>query len=314
MSTSEAIEASEQALRLLGESRTRIFRPPMFEVIKDEGRVGVNAAFLEPLGLLVMRNWTSYFHNAERYGLPSVQGIMLIFDVLSGVPLCVMEGTWLAGMVIGSRTAVGAKYLARKDSKVVGIVGAGTQGRGHLRALCEIFDFREIRVTDKSSKALEGYAQEMSSSLKKPIRAVDSVEECVRGADIVVTVTTANEPLIKTNWVEPGMFLAKVGGGQEIEPEILTTVDKFVVNDWPTIKASGKEVRKLLEIGAIRDQDVYAELPQIVVQKVPGRENDQEKILLIPSNAAADYAACAIKAYHNALSSNMGQRLTWVKG
>ena len=245
-------------------------------------------------------------------GLPASTSIGLIYDVKTLIPIAILDANWLTGMKVGASSAVAAKYLAKKHSSIVGIIGAGLQGRTHLEGLNEVFKLTEVRIADIIKDSRERYAKEMGEKFNLNVIPVDSAEEAVRGADIVVTVTTADEPLIKRGWVEPGMTILKLGSYQEIDLEIIATVDKVVVDNWTFVSHRSKEIIELLDTGKIRREDIYSEITEIVAGKKVGRENDDEKILLIALGMGGDYVALFSDLYKTAKELGVGQKLTFL--
>jgi ornithine cyclodeaminase/alanine dehydrogenase-like protein (mu-crystallin family) len=149
----------------------------------------------------------------------------------------------------------------------------------------------------------------MSKKLDVNIVPVDSVKKAVKGADIVETVTTADAPLVKSEWIEPGMFLIKIGSYQELDPKVITTVDKFVVDKWEYVSHRCKELIELINAGVLTRDNLYAETPEIVAGKKKGRESDEEKILAICLGLGGDYAALFSYIYKEAIKRGIGQKL-----
>jgi ornithine cyclodeaminase/alanine dehydrogenase-like protein (mu-crystallin family) len=149
----------------------------------------------------------------------------------------------------------------------------------------------------------------MSKKLNINIIPVANVEEAVNCADIIVTVTTADEPIIKKDWIKPGMTILKLGSYQEIDPSIITSVDKFVVDKWEFVSHRSKEVIELLEKRVITKDSSYAEIPEIVAGKKMGRENVNETILFIALGLGGDYVSLFSYIFKSSLEQGVGQRL-----
>jgi ornithine cyclodeaminase len=186
-------------------------------------------------------------------------------------------------MRTGALTALGAKYLARKDSKILGHIGARGTSYWNIRLLNHFFDFEEIRVHSKRPESRQALAARLSADLGKPVAAVEDWERCVRGADIVVEATrlSAPEPLLKTEWISKGALVIPYGTMSAVELSLTDVMDKVVVDDWG-------QCRKGLPFGALREhvdrekitaENLHAELGQIVAKLKPGRERDSETIL-----------------------------------
>lgn len=255
------------------------------------------------------------FENPQKYGLRSGYGLAVLFDPKTGVPLAVMSAvTYLRIVKTASASAVAAKYLAKKGSSRIAIIGGGEVGKGHFLAMKEIFNLEEVRIFDISTGAREGFVSEMSKYGIK-ILPVNSIQEAVKGADIVITATTADAPLIKKDWLEEGMLLLKIGTNQEMEPDVILVADKVITDWWDyTIKIRSKEIKMLLEQGLISEDELrgkkfHTELPEIAVGSKRGRENDTEKIVSIQLGLCADYATIAAYIYERALEVGLGQKV-----
>jgi alanine dehydrogenase len=223
------------------------------------------------------------FVNNHELGLPSEIGMLTLFDPATGVPIAILNATSLTDMRTGAMTALGAKYLARKSSKILGHVGARGTSYWNIRLLNHFFDFEEIRVHSKRPESRLALAAKLTKDLGKPVTAVDDWEECVRGADIVVEATRLPEPhpWLKTEWIEPGALVIPYGTMSAVELSLTDIMDKVVVDDWG-------QCRKGLPFGALRQhvdldkitaENLHAELGQIVAGLRPGRESESETIL-----------------------------------
>ncbi len=184
-----------------------------------------------------------------------------------------MDGTYITAM----RTGAAAKYLAKKDAKTLGVIGAGLQGRMSIMAIKEVFDIEKVKVMDIRKEIAQKYAEEMNEEPGLKVQAVKTNMEVVEGSDIVVTVTTADKPLVKKEWLKEGALVISVGSYQELDALIPITTDKLVVDSWVQNTHRG-ELIKLIKSGKINKKDIYAELGEIVAGKKVGRENNGEMI------------------------------------
>lgn len=305
LTTKDTIEAVEEGIRLLGQGKA--IQPPKIymEIDKYHGFIKPMIAFVdEPMNVSGTKNFT-FFPENRKYGRPTILATIILNDPQTGVPLAIMDGTWITGMRTAAATAVAAKYLAKRNSEVVTIFGAGFQGRTHLMALNEIFKLKSVRIADISGEYRAQFATEMSEKLGLDIVPVDDNEQAVRGADIVVTVTTGKDELVKKEWLEPGMFIAKVGSYQEIDFGVLTEADKLVVDWWEYVS---HRIPEIIETNT-RREDVYAELAEVVSGTKKGRENDLEKILFISIGMGVEDVAVALYVYRRAKEIGIGQNL-----
>src|SRR4051794_6538652 len=168
----------------------------------------LRGAFKAPLNLAGVKVIGDYVDN-YRDGLPSEMGLLLLMDPRNGVPKAIVDGSHLTDMRTGAVTAIGAKYLARKDARALGHVGARGTAYWNLRLLNHLFDFDEIRVHSRRPESRNAFAERLARDLNKPVRATEDWRSCVEGADIVVEASRLSrpEPLLRTEWISKGAFV-----------------------------------------------------------------------------------------------------------
>ena len=180
-------------------------------------------------------------------------------------------------MRTGAVTAVGAKYLARKNSKILGHIGARGTAYWNVRLLDHLFDFDEIRVHSRRPESRDAFAARLPHDLGKQIIATEDWQCCVEGADIVVEASrlTAPTPMLKTEWIKPGAFVVPYGTMSAVELSLTDIMPKLVVDDWGQCKG-GKfgSLRAHVEAGKLSEKTLHAEMGQIVAGLKPGRESD----------------------------------------
>jgi len=313
----KAIQLVEDVFRKIGNNQVSEDRSKLLDV--GEGFICYSAGYAEGTQTNALIE-TLYFDNPLKYKLKSGFGLSLLFDSKTGVPLSVMSCyDYIEAITTSCASAVTAKYLAKRDSNRLAIIGAGHQAASHFMAMRELFNWEEVRVVSRTSETRERFVENMGKYGIK-ILPTNSVEEAVKESDIVILVTTADAPLIKKDWIERGMLILKVGSYQEMEPEILLTADKVVVDSWDYIKKRSKEIGLLLKQGLISEGELeekkflYAELPEIVAGRNRGRENDSEAIVSIQLGLCADYAAIATHVYHCAVATGLGKRFNLISG
>jgi len=309
LTVKDTVEAVEDGIRLLGQGKA--VQPPKIymELNKYSSRysgfVKPMIAFVdEPMHVSATKNFTFFPANRGK-GMPTVLATIILNEPETGVPLAIMGGTWITGARTAAATAIAAKYLAKQNSEVAAIFGAGLQGRTHLRALSEVVKLKSVKVADISEEYKTQFAEEMSAELGIDVIPVDSNEQAVRGSDIVITVTTGKDELVRKEWLEPGMFIAKVGSYQEIDFGVLEGVDKLVVDWWEYVSHRVPEIAET----NTRREDVYAELAEVVSGTKKGRESELEKILFISIGMGVEDVAVALRAYQRAKELGIGQTL-----
>jgi alanine dehydrogenase len=283
LTDTEILEAVEYALDAQGKNAV-VIEPRVHLVPQDSsaGHFNVLRGVVHPLGLAGVKVIGDFVGNF-RLDLPSEPALLALFDPATGVPRAILNATSLTAMRTGAMSALGGKYLARKRSKVLGHIGARGTSYWNVRLLNHYFDFDEIRVHSQRPESRRAFAQRLATDLGKPVLEVDSWEQCVRGADIVVEASRLSEPqpLLKTEWIKSGALVIPYGTMSAVELSLTDIMDKVVVDDWG-------QCRKGLPFGALRrhvdlekvtEQTLHAELGQIVAGTRPGRENDQETIL-----------------------------------
>ncbi|MGD2012616.1 MAG: ornithine cyclodeaminase family protein [Desulfobacterales bacterium] len=255
--------------------------------------------------------WVSSFSNNTTLALPPVMGLFILNDVQTGQPLAVMDCRWLTAMRTGAASAVAAKYLAAKDSSVVGIVGAGIQGRYNLLALDVVLPAIEtVRVFDINSPALDGFVSTLSKLPGLKIEVGKSAREVIEGAQVVVTATgRLDKPIFKENWVSEGALVLPVHH-RGWENRTLHKVDTFVTDDWRQLNQAHREVGGF--DGPLPNR--YFELGEIVTGEKPGRRNEKERIIDFNYGLAIEDVAMAMEIYTRANAQGVGTVLPLMEG
>lgn len=255
--------------------------------------------------------WISGFpKNPIRIGMPRATGLYILNDSHNGFPLAVMDCTLTSAMRTGAVTGVGARVLANPDSRVAAMIGAGVQARTQLEALkIALPGLREVRAYDVRREAAEQYAAEVREKLGLEACAASSAEEAVRGADVVVTVTVADEPIVKDAWMKPGSFFSAVGSYQEEEFDVVLHSQKVVVDGLEHVMHRETPVVALMvKQGLIRKEDVL-ELGAILCGEAPGRENREERIFFSPIGMGTEDNCLNYMVYKQAVEKGIGTRL-----
>lgn len=269
-------------------------------------------AYLEGLDIAAVKIINVHPENRSKHNLPTVMATLIVIDPKNGAPIAIMGGTWITDIGTGAAGGVAAKHLARKDSSVVGLVGAGAQSRTQLMALCALYGrLEEVRVWSRTRETREAFINEMQPVCKNVSRMVpvEMAENAVRGADIVVTTTPSRAPVVLNDWISPGMHINCIGadapGKQELNPAILKRA-KIVVDDWEQASHSG-EINVPLKQGIIKPKDVWGEIGEIVAGIKKGRVSSDEITVFSSTGLAIQDAVTANMAYKKALAQRIGQ-------
>jgi alanine dehydrogenase len=247
--------------------------------------------------------------NREKHDLPTVFSILIYTHPETGFPLAICDGSHHTVMRTGSAAAVSAKWLARKDSKVLTIVGAGHMAAGVLATCNEVFRWQEVRVWSRSQATLDHFIKEQQPKFPD-LKLVPStnLEKVLRGADVVVTVTPARAPIVKNEWVSEGMHIAAVGadksGDQELEGTILRRARIFV-DDIRQCRTDG-EINVPLSQGLLKETDIAGEIGEVIVGKKKGRTSDRDITLFDSTGIALQDSATIPLEYERALAAGVG--------
>jgi alanine dehydrogenase len=312
----EIIAAVESALAAQGRGQTVI--EPRVHLVPEhsaKGHFNVLRGCVKPLGMAGVKIVGDFVGN-HALGLPSEMAMLNLFDPDTGMPLAVIDATAITDMRTGAMTAIGAKHLARRRSKVLGHIGARGTAYWNVRLLDRLFDFDEIRVHSRRAESRAAFADRLARDLGKPVRAVDDWQSCVADADIVVEASRlpAPHPYLKTAWIRPGALVVPYGTMSAVELSLTDVMDKIVVDDWG-------QCRKGLPFGALRqhvdsdrlsERNLYAELSQIVAGAKPGRERDDETILFWHRGLSTTDIALGHALLQKARRASIGQTLRFM--
>jgi alanine dehydrogenase len=311
-----AIRIVEEVYRSHG--RAKVLMPPKITLDLGEGRpwppykgyMNAMPAYLGDADIAGIK-WAGGFQENWKTGLPFITAMILLINPRNGVFVSIMDGAHITALRTGAASAVCAKYLARKDSSVLGIIGAGVQGRTHLRALHHLLKLKDVRVMDIKEGVAEAYAREMKAETGLNISAKRSYREVVDGADIICTVTTADEPMVRKEWMRKGSLVISAGSYQELDPKVVLSADKIVVDSWAQTSHRG-ELARLVEAGKLGEKNIHAEMGEILAGNKKGREREDEDILAIPIGLGSLDIGCAFEVYQKALERKVGTLFSFV--
>ena len=315
LSDSEILDAVEGGLKAQGEGKAVIY-PRVHLVPEDsaKGHFNVLRGFIQPLGTAGVKIVGDFYRNFER-GYPSELGILNLFDPETGLIQAMVDATGITEMRTGAVTAIGAKYLARKNSRVLGHIGARGSAYWNVRLLDHLFDFDEIRVHSRRPESRGAFGQRLSQDLNKKIRVVDNWEDCLRDADIVVEASrlTAPEPLLKTDWIKEAALVVPYGTMSAVELSLTDIMDKMVVDDWGQCQKGLPygALRQHVDQGKLSEENLHAELGEIVAGKKPGREGNDETILFWHRGLSLSDIALGNAMLEKAKGLGIGQQLRY---
>lgn len=306
----------EEAFRLWGlgdvvqpTKSTIRWGPPLTE--NTRGRIIAMAAHVGGGVDMAGMKWIpSMPGNPREHGLPRACALIILSDPHTGLPLAVMDGTVISAMRTGAATGVAAKYLARRASTILGLVGAGVQNRTQLLALCRALPrLAEVRIYDLDPERSRAFCCEMQAQVRPPIRAVETARAVIEEADVFVTATVSGEAYVEADWVKVGAFHSEISSW-DTHLATLAVYDKIVVDDWGSIRHGGKHASiRAITAGVIPEGRMHAELGDIVAGKKPGREAEGERILFNPIGMPINDVSEATRIYRTAKAKGIGQVL-----
>lgn len=305
LAMSELIEAIERVFREKGEGRVEMPPKPGIHP-REDSFIHAMPGYVPALDAAGVK-WVSGYPANVRKGLPYVSGLLVLNDAETGLPVAVMDASWITAMRTGAATAVAARYLARSEGEVAGIVACGVQGRSNLTALSCVFELRSVKAYDIDRRAAERYADEMGGALGLDIDVVSSAEEAVRGSDLVVTsgpILKDLSPTIESGWLSPGAFACALDFDSYWRGDALAEADKLATDD-------SAQLEYYRELGYFRDTPrPYADLGEIVSGRKPGREGEEERAISLNLGLAVEDVATASLIYARARERGIGTELS----
>jgi alanine dehydrogenase len=315
----EILAAVDDGLRAQGEGKT-VIEPRMHLVpgrdatgVEIRGHFNVLRGYVAPLALAGVKVVSDYVDN-YKVGLPSEMGLLNLFDPTTGRPVAMIDAAGLTDMRTGAVTAIGARHLARKDSRVLGHIGARGTAYWNVRLLDRLFHFDEIRVHSRRPESRDAFAERLSADLGKRVIATTDWESCVCGADIVVEASRLDRPtpMLRTEWIKPSAFVVPYGTMSAVELSLTDVMDKVVVDDWGQCKTGMfGSLRAHVDAGKLSATTLHAELGEIVAGRKPGRESDDETILLWHRGLSSSDIALGAAMLEKAHRQGVGQTLRY---
>jgi alanine dehydrogenase len=312
----EILSAIEAALAAQGRREAVI--EPRVHLVPDPAAHGhfnvLRGAFRSPMNLAGVKVISDYVDNYKE-GLPSEVGLLLLMDTHNGVPQAIIDGSHLTDMRTGAVTAIGAKYLARKASRVLGHIGARGTAYWNVRLLNHLLDFDEIRVHSRRPESRDAFASKLSEDLGKPVRATADWRSCVEGADVVVEASRLSEPapMLKTEWIKKGAFVVPYGTMSAVELSLTDIMSKIVVDDWGQCRTGQfGSLRAHVEAGKLSEATLHGEMGEIVAGSKPGREHEEETILFWHRGLSLSDIALGNAMLGKAARRGIGQRLRYL--
>src|SRR5687768_485471 len=302
----ECIAAVEHAFKLYGEGKAP--SPGSLAIHAEHGTFHTKAGTLD-LGrrYFAAKTNANFPGNAERYGLPTIQGVIALFDADRGTPLAILDSREITGLRTGAATAVAAKYLARADASVATICGCGVQGRTQLLAVAAVRALERVYAVDRTPENAARFAREMSNELGIEIIVEPDLAVAARASDICVTCTPSRKAILGAGDVNAGAFVAAVGADnpdkQELDPALLAR--SAVVVDILDQAVTSGDLHHAIAAGVMTREAVRAELGAVVAGKKRGRLHDDEIVIFDSTGTALQDVAAAAAVYERAMAEGV---------
>jgi alanine dehydrogenase len=293
------LDALAQALAAFSAGRA-VVPPRVAARVGERGMLGVMPGYLP--GVALETKLVSVFPENDAHGIPSHQGLIALFEEERGTPIALMDGAYITAIRTGGSAAVAARVLAREDSRVLAILGAGVQGGSHLATFPKVREFTDIRVANRNPER----AKELAARHPKA-RAVASFEEAVAGADVVACCTDSRQPILRREWLTPGMHVSAVGGtfGPELDADTVGACRVFVEWRGAVTNAPPAGAHELQGL----DPEAVTEVGEVIAGTRPGRRSAADITLYKSTGHAVEDAATARLVYDRAQKMGVGTRL-----
>jgi alanine dehydrogenase len=303
----ECIPAVERAFRLYCEDKAGA--PGVLSMHTEGGGFHIKAAFTQGHGKFFAAKLNANFvRNRERFGMPTIQGVIVLCDAENGLPLALMDSIEITIQRTAAATAIAATYLARANSHVALICGCGNQSQAQIAALTRVLPISQVFAFDQDDGAARAFASHVIGTYRINAEPVCDLCSAVRQSDVVVTCTSSSQFFLHRDHVSPGTFIAAIGADspqkQELEPALLAG-NKVVADILEQCAAMG-DLRCAITQGLMTRTDVYAELGELCAGRKPGRTSDNEITIFDSTGAALQDAAASVLAYEKALQSGLG--------
>ena len=256
--------------------------------------------------------WVSVFpRNPSLHNVQNLSAIFILSEIEKGFPIAVIEGTLASNMRVAAMGGIAAKHLSRKDSEIIGFIGAGEQAKMHLISMKVVRPgLKQCRVAAKTIDEEQQFIKELSPLFPDMsfVAANTHGRAAMDGADILVTATSAQAPLLKASWMKPGAFYSHIGGWED-EYEVAQQCDKIICDDWATVTHRTQTLSRMYTEGMLSGADIHADLHELVSGRKPGRESDDERIYFNAVGLAYIDVAIGLSMYQRAIDAGSGQAL-----
>jgi ornithine cyclodeaminase/alanine dehydrogenase-like protein (mu-crystallin family) len=309
-----AIEITEQALRDHSEGRVIWSAPEDLAIKPDQGWqswVTGCALSTEPVAGFRIRSIKAAGGSRDVSRPPrGPRRILILSDLHGGEIRAIMDEDWCHAVRTAAAATVAMRVLARNGAATMAMLGAGDTARATVPVMSKAFPLKEIRVTSRTPESRQTYAREVGNEYGLNIRPVESTEEALRGAELVVSATTTATPIVKDAWLGEGITVYSIGKHQEMDSDVYKRADKFVVDSWLHCR-NKSDMQRMLKENYLSEKDLYAELPDLLSGKKPGRQSERERIFVRAIGLVNQDIALANYIVQSALEQGVGTVLPY---
>lgn len=313
LSMKDTLRVVEEAFKAYGAGQTQMPAKIYIKLHQYNGDLRAMPAFIDGSTKACGMKWVSVYPENRKKGLPTTIATIILNDVRTGFPLAIMDGTYITKMRTGAAGGLAAQYLAGKDSKIIAMVGCGSQAWSQLTALNEYFDLALVKVWGNGKKDADNFIKGMRT-LKVKMIACKTVEDCVKGADIVVTTTPSRKPIVRLKWLKKGAHINAIGadakGKEELQPSILKEA-KVIIDDWAQATSSG-EINVPWSKGLITKNDICSTLGEVIYRKPRIRDSADEITVFDSTGLAIQDVSVAQYVYQRALDTGLGKKIRFI--
>jgi ornithine cyclodeaminase len=309
ISMTEVIQLVEEVLKAHGEHKVMMPPKSVTTVPGGEkiGRWNTLPGYVQPINMAGVK-WASAFSANPSKKLPYQVQVNILNDGETGLPVAILDGSWITALRTGGISAIGASYLAKKQAKTLGMIGTGFIARLQLLALSEVIKFERVKVTDVRTEVAKTFAIEMSEKLEVDVITVENAKKASEDSDVILTLTTHfGNRFLREEWVDSGS-LVMCFGQEEITADLARNVDKIVVDEMSQSMYRGN-IGGLIKNGEITPENIFAELPDIILGRKPGREYEEERIIFCPMGMATEDVAVGKNVWEKAKKMGIGTKL-----
>lgn len=309
LSMKEVIKAVEEGYIAFNSGKVQQPDIVSMEMPQYNGETDIKSCYNDLNHIISVKTVSGFYNNGKVNDLPTMIGNVVLYDGTTGEPLCIMDGSLITGVRTGAAGAISSKLLARKNSEKVAVIGAGGQARMQIYALREVMDIKEVRVFNLNPSGLAAYKEEVEAKTGIKVVTCETAAEAMAGADIAISTTPSREYLVDSWMVKPGMHIVAVGadmaGKNEWDPQIFK--DAKIVNDSISQCVTRGETRNAIINSVISEEDIYAEIGELLAGEKPLRERDDEVTIFDTTGMAIQDNVTAVMIYKAAKEKGLGK-------